>query len=59
MKIKIENEFICDSCYNSDISDEIYKYRRSTGNYTCDFIDALLDGTVKKILKKKRHNKTR
>ena len=53
MKIKIENEFICDSCYNSDISDEIYKYRRSTGNYTCDFIDALLDGTVKKNIKEK------
>ena len=53
MKIKIENEFICDSCYNSDISDEIDKYRRSTGHYTFDFIDALLDGTVKKILKKK------
>ena len=56
MKIKIdhiENDFICDKCYNSDIMDEIYKYKKSTGDYKNDYNNALMDGTVDKILKKK------
>ena len=56
MKIKIkhiENDFICDNCHNSDLMDEIYKYKKSTGDYTNDYMNAFMDGTVKKILKRK------